>query len=666
MGKVFRKVILIFALLVAALIAVTVGAADGKVVEEPELFESAYRHYLAEHYKKAILAFEQFLEAYPESSAKDGALFWQGKSLLALGNKEEARKKFAEIINHYSDSPFGQFAGMELEGLRPESDTDIKLGDSGEKTELTGQTIQENGRENLKKLEIQQKDLEEKISRLSSRNELLEQGLAKALDDMETSDKTLATANKTIDGLNKRLAETAERQQEAASKHQLLEQRLAKALKALEEKGNSEKLLAAADKDLDDLKKRLAEADSLKSRNAELQKTGEATEARLREHERQAAALAVEHNSNANKLAAAVKAKDAAIAEAVTLKAKIAELQGTAARVTEVATETEKNRKELQVYAARLKAAEDSAKELREKNDTYRSRTDAEYKRLEGEKVAIEKRLRELADSDREIRAKASEYARPIVRIGGKAYSMLQVIEEDIIAGKVLARMNIAEVPWRRGNAYRDFIVEQALLKSIRDGGPKEDDAALNELSRRYALDDKEKGYLRKYLLLSGLMARKMADEGITEENMMNYYKAHKKEYLLKDGEKMLRSLSLVYTEANALDKISQAAEIRGEAIQGKSFEEIGTKRPGVLSFRIVRVNELTPWIGEKVKSLKDGEISNIISADNSYIFFQPFTTGQVYRDYGEVKTEIRNKLISGSSLSAWLNEIEKSAEEIR
>ncbi len=102
-------------LFVSALLSALSGAYASQ--GEFELFDRGYEYYLAYQPEKATEAFRTFLKDYPESSAKDGAIFWLGKSLIQTGSVEEAKKVFSELKQQCPESPFIRFAEREMETL---------------------------------------------------------------------------------------------------------------------------------------------------------------------------------------------------------------------------------------------------------------------------------------------------------------------------------------------------------------------------------------------------------------------------------------------------------------------------------------------------------------------------------------------------------------------
>jgi hypothetical protein len=81
---------------------------------EVQLFDHAYYAYLSYQPKEAVEEFKIFLEEFPDSSAKDAALFWLAKSLLQIQCIQEARKTFACIEEQFPESPFICYVEQEM------------------------------------------------------------------------------------------------------------------------------------------------------------------------------------------------------------------------------------------------------------------------------------------------------------------------------------------------------------------------------------------------------------------------------------------------------------------------------------------------------------------------------------------------------------------------
>lgn len=123
--------LIIFILLSAILLVIPSSYAFHR---EVELFDRGYEYYLSYQPEKAVETFSIFLKEFPDSFAKDAAMFWLGKSLIHLKHFEEAKKVLSEILLQVPDSPFIPFVNRELETIsRRESEVNRK--------EAEGQTL---------------------------------------------------------------------------------------------------------------------------------------------------------------------------------------------------------------------------------------------------------------------------------------------------------------------------------------------------------------------------------------------------------------------------------------------------------------------------------------------------------------------------------------------
>ena len=98
----------------AGLCIVLFSTLSSAALREDELFEKAYENYLSYRPEKALEYFNIFLENFPDSSAKDAALFWKAKSLIQLKRTGEALKILNEIKRVLPGSPFIPFIEKEL------------------------------------------------------------------------------------------------------------------------------------------------------------------------------------------------------------------------------------------------------------------------------------------------------------------------------------------------------------------------------------------------------------------------------------------------------------------------------------------------------------------------------------------------------------------------
>ena len=138
MGTLFRRNLskLTFCMLLICILLFD-GTAEASY-REFELFDHAYYSYLSYRPEKAVEEFRIFLEEFPDSSAKDAALFWLAKSLLQIKSIEEAKKTFAYVREQFPESPFIRCIAKELEtiGNASEEHSSVKVtvdGEAGQK-----------------------------------------------------------------------------------------------------------------------------------------------------------------------------------------------------------------------------------------------------------------------------------------------------------------------------------------------------------------------------------------------------------------------------------------------------------------------------------------------------------------------------------------------------
>jgi hypothetical protein len=137
---------------------------------EYELFDRAYEFYLGYQPERAAETFRAFLSQFPESSAKDAALFWLGKS-LARTDVAESKRIFYELRRQFPESPMVPFVNREVENLALAEG----LNDAAGKDEmLSSAAKKEDGRDNgPKEADKEVRLLEEQLARAASERDRL-------------------------------------------------------------------------------------------------------------------------------------------------------------------------------------------------------------------------------------------------------------------------------------------------------------------------------------------------------------------------------------------------------------------------------------------------------------------------------------------------------------
>ncbi len=245
---------------------------------------------------------------------------------------------------------------------------------------------------------------------------------------------------------------------------------------------------------------------------------------------------------------------------------------------------------------------------------------------------------------------------------------MVEIAEHSRIASAALSKIG-ASPSWRKGDAYEDFIAERLLLGKTSENDMSRAGGEVRKLTGKYSLNGEETAYLTDYLAIEELLKRKkeggLADEGALRQ----CYEENKKDYLEKEEVRTVSYLAMKYKKGEKLGSVALVSELQREAGKGKSFEEIARSRSGTVLMKRVRLEELPVWIAEKIRVLRDGEISSIFT-ENQFILLKMQVKGPVYRKYEDVREEIRKKLSpkgeSPVDIETWVRELRKEAVDIR
>lgn len=113
---------------------------------ELQLFDEAYHSYLSYRPEEAAEGFRKFLQEFPNSFAKDAALFWLAQSLLRMNAISEANETFAFLREQFPDSPFIRYVpqevnttnGVQRQEMSKRGAFDTKAGDTSPLEEAIG------------------------------------------------------------------------------------------------------------------------------------------------------------------------------------------------------------------------------------------------------------------------------------------------------------------------------------------------------------------------------------------------------------------------------------------------------------------------------------------------------------------------------------------------
>ncbi|MBI5074071.1 MAG: hypothetical protein HZB62_02705 [Nitrospirae bacterium] len=543
------------------------------------------------------------------------------KTRDALSQLEESLKKQEELVK------IAALNDKEITRLRAEKaglEDKLRVVEEGVKT-LSG-IKQRDERTAAEKL-----DLEQKLTKERARFDTETQKIGSERDELKKQLGGLEALRKEKEGLAARLDETKRLHADAIMKS-----------------GQAEKM-AQDNQILLDEKKQL--------------------EIRLRDSEEKIAVLASQRDKDT---ALERERKDLA-ARLDEQERKLKEQQASISRLMVEKGAMEKELKEGRQDIAAVKALRESRDHLQREADRMKTEQKqmqaelSELKKIDKEHLTANKALSgELAA----LRMQARDTDKPFLRIGQERFTLATVIREGTIAGSVADKIRVKTVPWRTGNIVDDFIAEQILARRAREEAFTIDPKLKGSLVKQYALNEEEGAYLDRYLAIDGLFRSKDAIPAPTETDAREYYNKHREQYL-HGRESRIRVLSIKYGKSDELEKSVIAVEIHGEALEGRPFDAIARKRPAVASMKEMSLSKLPEWVRVRLASLREGEISSIISTDNEFMIIQALPSKPGYRPFEEVKKEVEKKLSaehSGrrQSLEDWLNAQKKEIEFLR
>jgi TolA-binding protein len=250
--------------------------------KESELFDQGYEYYLSSQPERAAETFRTFLNEFPDTSVKDAAMFWLGKSLIQLYSFEEAKQVFSEMKEQFSESPFIAYIDTETEDINRIESVVHKM-----KAELNDAV----------KAKIA---LEERLSEIEKKAQLAEQSLSIAVEDRDKLILWLEEEKKITEELNKKVHDLEDKDAEVKTLQVKLE----------EQQENQE----ACYEQIKDL---INEKEQLDKQTQNLTNEIENLRGNITEYEAAVSAIEENADSNINEL---IKVKD-------TLEAKVTEVE---------------------------------------------------------------------------------------------------------------------------------------------------------------------------------------------------------------------------------------------------------------------------------------------------------------------------------------------------
>lgn len=640
--------------------------------DEFQLLKEGYEHFFSYRPEKAAETFKSFLDKFPESSAKDAAMFWLGKSFVQLKYFDEAERLFAEVKQNYPESPFKQFIDSELEEITKmksaarakeekiitdvAKDRDIReLADSRKPLEIEkGLAEAIDGRNKLKALlddEIKKsEEMKAKVTVLTAR----ESELRGRIDELEGQMKRWTESEKSLSDFK------TEKNSLLLENKRLIEETVQMVKERDELKDKVKKYEDSTEADLDEKTKiRVVE---MEKKNLVLEKDL----SRKNEEKENLKALFDEEKAKAQGLKENIIRLREKESEYISLLLKVEEeqknLREAKENIRKLGNEKESLESEIIIYKDFLNAAAAEKNVLANKLEEMEKRAYQREKDMnilnsylthlmfqkkpeqtEKEiKKGIEERdtLKVLLDEEK---VKTGELK---VRIAGIEAREMQIIGYMTNAAVVLHKLGIREVLWRTGDIYNDFVAEQVLFDEAIKAGIVLQPGEYKELAEKYGLNKEESDYLRRYMTIGSLAIIRAGD---VKEDMI------------------IEVLLVEYGRKITEKKKTLATELQKQASSGKSFEDIQKMYPDLVRFYRVDIPEFSRKFREESKVIQkispnQGKPISVWT-EKGYMILKPLSRKQSYNIFDDIPPEKKEKI--RAFLKKWLDELKSRPVKI-
>ena len=89
-------------------------SADADPLSEQSAYEDAFNLLKAGQYQQATVAFDKFLEKYPNGKYADNAQYWLGEAFYVTRQFERALQEFNKLLSQHADSPKATHAELKV------------------------------------------------------------------------------------------------------------------------------------------------------------------------------------------------------------------------------------------------------------------------------------------------------------------------------------------------------------------------------------------------------------------------------------------------------------------------------------------------------------------------------------------------------------------------
>jgi myosin heavy subunit len=673
------------------------------VTRDIELLDTGYSYYLSYQPEKAAEEFRTFLKEFPQSSAKDAALYWLGKSLIQLREFKEARKVFSDLKQQFPESPFSLFTDKEMETIEKaeyqlvqsisSQDVKNKTDEKAESKVELRENVKNKAAEDKEKKKLIVEEENKKDKELLDKMKELEEEKKKIVVLLTKLEKIEEEKNKADDPAVKELEKESKKAKELEEKLRELDEAKKKAekleskVKELEGEKKKAKGLQDKVKELEEekekavaLQEKVKELEKEKTKAKELQARIKKLEKEKAEESESKAKELEEARKKADELKIKSRELDNAREKAEKLQKQVKELEGATKKEKELQTKL----KELDKANEKIDTLQEKVKELEEEKKKAKGLQERATKLTEEkEKIgALQAKIRELEEENKqteELRSKVKELEETRKKADGLQARLKELEEGKKNAQELPAKQTAVEEEKKKSEELQFKIRELAdekkkaeeLQAKIRELEGKESyllnsSVVLNKLGMKDVLW--RSGNIQEDLINENMLYQEAKKLNIAEDltkyrALTEKYKFNReqedylKRYLticnfidlkLKDmsAEDVFEQLIVEYDEDTRYTKIVIAAELQKQAKSGMSFEEIYNLYPDLIAFRITGFEELPEWIQEKVRLLQTGELG-VIWSEDGYRILKRSVKKLSLKSCEEIRPETRDKIKS-------------------
>ncbi|NJD57465.1 MAG: tetratricopeptide repeat protein [Nitrospirae bacterium] len=667
---------------------------------ETEMFNAGYEYLFSFKPDKAAETFRAFLKEFPDSSARDAAMFWLGKTLVSLKSYAEAEQTFRSIKQEFPESPFVSFIDNEMEEIAkqrssgpvkgPATPPPSKSAPEGERTSpendaRVAQLMAE--RDRLKALLEEEK---RSAAELQQRNsDLMAKGAAqtKHLSDAEERLQKLSGMESVIrDTKEEREKLSAEAERLRAEKSRMEKER-DDARQQLREYNQQQRTGDSLILKISELEQQVWQKDTelaqakevqekLRLQSAQDRKSSDELRsevARLKDTEKEYRSLLAktpERQSTEKAEAADASTRKGAAAEARKYREQLdllqAENRDLSLKVETMEQQAEQRIKDMKIlnsYLTKLmfiRKEEPKPKVPSPELEALKSQLTEEKKRsadlkdkvaaAEARETDLRQQLASLKDqkpvppqhleTKQPVQAPSAQTAAIMIR--GKQYPLSTIVTAATASDRTLEKLGLKAPVWRSGDPLDDFINEQLLSDEAMKTGALPDEKKYQDIASRLRLAADETAYLRKFMLISSLIDRSF-----------------------KSGtsEPFIETLTVDFRSGDASAKTVLATGLQQAARSGKSFEDIQKMYRDSVKFSRLTVDDFAKRHKDKSQIIKKldfkSEETIVMWSEKGYMLLKPVTMSKQFDPFADTTKEDREKI--KTFLSAYIAELRKN-----